>query len=210
MQRKQASLVSTGELDGPPQARHSFTVADQVDRLVCASEADPDRGFMARTMALCSPPRSNPGNRHQYKRVNGPFTLVMSTGGLYKLPFGNLPRLILAWVSTEAVKTQSREDPKPRAGSREIAGRLHAGTRHLQQQRRKVRPATEPNEPALQRTRPVDLQRRAGRGKREFVRGRPHRVLVERAQARRAEFVGKQDRTWRKVFQRDHQPALSR
>ena len=30
-----------------PQARHHFTVADQVDRLVAASEADPDRGFMA-------------------------------------------------------------------------------------------------------------------------------------------------------------------
>ena len=48
--------------DASPQARHSFTVADQVNRLVGASEADPDRGFMARTMALCSLPRSNPGN----------------------------------------------------------------------------------------------------------------------------------------------------
>ena len=26
-----------------------------------------------------------------------------------KLPFGNLPRLLLAWVSTEAVRTQSRK-----------------------------------------------------------------------------------------------------
>ena len=95
--------------DGSPQARHSFTQADQVDRLVCASEADPDRGFMARTMALCSLPRSNPGNRLQYKRVNGPFTLYMIAGGGNKLPFGNLPRLILAWVCTEAVRTQSRK-----------------------------------------------------------------------------------------------------
>ena len=60
-------------------------------------------------MALCSLPRSNPGNRLQYKRVNGPFTLYMIAGGGNKLPFGNLPRLILAWVSTEAVRTQSRE-----------------------------------------------------------------------------------------------------
>ena len=63
--------------DDSPQARHSFTVADQVDRLVWASEADPDRGFMARTMALYSLPRSNPGNRLQYKRVNGRYTLIM-------------------------------------------------------------------------------------------------------------------------------------
>ena len=91
-----------------PQARHHFTLADQVDRLVAASEADPDRGFMARTMALCSLPRTNPGNRLQYKRVNGPFTLHMIAGGSNKLPFGNFPRLILAWVCTEAVRTQSR------------------------------------------------------------------------------------------------------
>ena len=59
-------------------------------------------------MALCSLPRTNPGNRLQYKRVNGPFTLYMIAGGGNKLPFGNFPRLILAWVCTEAVQTQSR------------------------------------------------------------------------------------------------------
>ena len=32
----------------------------------------------------------------------------MSRTGEYKLPFGNLPRLLLAWVTTEAVRTQSR------------------------------------------------------------------------------------------------------
>ena len=93
----------------PPPARRGFTLADQVDRLVAASEADPDRGFMARTMALCSLPRTNPGNRYRYVRRNGPYTLVMSADGLYKLPFGNLPRLILAWVCTEAVRTGRRE-----------------------------------------------------------------------------------------------------
>ena len=109
MQRERGELVPIGEVvgdlddvlvpairDATPQARHSFTVADQVEQLVTASEADPDRGFMARTMALCSLPRSNPGNRTQYKRVNGPYTLVMSAAGINKLPFGNLPRLILA------------------------------------------------------------------------------------------------------------------
>ena len=54
-------------------------------------------------------PRSNPGNRLQYKRVNGPYTLYMIAGGDCKLPYGNLPRLLMAWVSTEAVRTQSRE-----------------------------------------------------------------------------------------------------
>ena len=33
----------------------------------------------------------------------------MTAGGGNKLLFGNSPRLILAWVSTEAVRTKSRE-----------------------------------------------------------------------------------------------------
>ena len=87
---------------------HHFTRFDQVNQLVSASEADPDRGFMARTMALCSLPRSNPGNRKEYVRRNGPYKLGMTAGIDNKLPYGNLPRLILAWVCTETVRTKSR------------------------------------------------------------------------------------------------------
>ena len=94
--------------EASPQALHHFTRFDQVDQLVSASEADPDLGFMARMMAICSLPRTNPGNRSKYVRRNGPYTLVMIAGGLHKLPFGNLPRLILAWVCTEAVRTRNR------------------------------------------------------------------------------------------------------
>ena len=73
MQRKRGELVPIGEvvadLDGPvqairdasPQALHHFTRFDQVNQLVSASEAEPEVGFMARMMALCSLPRSNPG-----------------------------------------------------------------------------------------------------------------------------------------------------
>ncbi len=95
--------------ESSPQALHHFTRFDQVDLLVRASEADPDLGFMARLMMLCSLPRTNPGRQLQYKRVNGPYTLIMTAGGKTGLPFGNLSRLLLAWVSTEAVRTQNRE-----------------------------------------------------------------------------------------------------
>ena len=107
MQRQRDGLVPIGDalsdLGGPVQA-----LADQVNQLVGASEADPDLGFMARLLALCSLPRTNPGNRLRYVRCNGPYTLVMNAGGLRKLPFGNFPRLLLAWLSTEAVRAQSR------------------------------------------------------------------------------------------------------
>ena len=92
-----------------PQALHHFTRLDQIDQLVEASEADADLGFMARLLALCSLPRTNPGDQKEYIRRNGPYTLGMSAGINNKLPYGNLPRLLLAWVCTEAVRTQNRE-----------------------------------------------------------------------------------------------------
>ena len=123
MERKRDGFVPLGDVAGAVelssgcvlthraaahQALHHFTSFDQVEQLVWASEADADVGFMARLLALCSLPRTNPGKRHQYKRVNGPYKLVMLAGADNKLPFGNLPRLLLAYVSTEAVRTQSR------------------------------------------------------------------------------------------------------
>ena len=58
-------------------------------QFVNASEADAELGFMARLLALCSLPRSNPGDRHEFKRVNGPYTLYMLAGGGNKLSYGN-------------------------------------------------------------------------------------------------------------------------
>ena len=95
--------------EASPQAVHHFTRFDQVNQLARASEADPDLGFMARLLVLCNLPRTNPGNRKEYKRVNGPYTLYMNAVGGCKLPYGNLPRLLLAWLSAEAVRTQSRD-----------------------------------------------------------------------------------------------------
>ena len=141
MQSKRDGLIPIGDAlsdlggpvqalrETPPPARHHFTQADQVNQLVSASEADPDRGFMARMMTLCSLPRTDPGNRIQYRRVNGPYKLVMIAGADKKLPYGNLPRLLLAWISTEAVRTQSRvlvlgdslSEPPPQAPAASLA-----------------------------------------------------------------------------------------
>ena len=101
MTRKQDAL--TRRAAGP------FTLVDQVNALVEAREADPDVGFVVRWLMICTMPRSNPGNRKEYVRHNGPWTLVMAAGHPHKLPFGNIPRLLAAWMCTEAVLTQSRD-----------------------------------------------------------------------------------------------------
>ena len=107
--KMQAAFTDLGWPVPTPQSFHHFTLAHQVDHLVTAREGEPDLGFMARMLALCSLPRTNPGRRKEYIRRNGPYTLGMTAGINNKLPYGNLPRLLLAWVTTEAVRTQSRE-----------------------------------------------------------------------------------------------------
>ena len=123
MERKRDGFVPLGDVvagvelpDGRPLTpaapgpRHHFTTLRQVNQLIEANETEPDLGFMARLLALCSLPRTNPKNRLQYVRRNGPYTLTMtaSSAGV-KLPYGTLPRLLLSWVCSEAVRTQNRE-----------------------------------------------------------------------------------------------------
>ena len=92
------------------QSEHHYSRLKQLNELVgIADDPNADMGFMARLLTLCSLPRTNPGDRAQYKRQNGPYKLIMIAGGDNKLPFGNLPRLLMAWVCTEAVKTQDRK-----------------------------------------------------------------------------------------------------
>lgn len=92
-----------------PQARHHRKTTDQINDLLEVRDGSPDIGFMTRLLTLCSLPRTDPGERLQYIRKNGPYTLGLVAGVENKLPFGNLPRLLLAWVCTEAVRTQNRD-----------------------------------------------------------------------------------------------------
>ena len=73
----------------PPtlQGKHHHTRGKQIDALLEIPDSSPDMGFMTRLLTLCSLPRTDPGNRLQYKRENGPFKLVMIAGGDNKLPF---------------------------------------------------------------------------------------------------------------------------
>ena len=65
-------------------------------------------GFMARAMVQATlPHRAVTGN--EFERRNGNFTLTLQAPSKIGLPYGSIPRLLLAWVTTEAVKTKSRE-----------------------------------------------------------------------------------------------------
>lgn len=65
-------------------------------------------GFMARAMVQATLPHRKVDSTY-FERKNGAFTLSMQALPKVGLPYGALPRLLLAWTTTEAVKTKSRE-----------------------------------------------------------------------------------------------------
>ncbi len=65
-------------------------------------------GFMARAMVQATlPHRKTEGN--EFTRKNGNYTLTIMAPSAIGLPYGPVPRLLLAWLTTEAVRTKSRE-----------------------------------------------------------------------------------------------------
>ena len=65
-------------------------------------------GFMARAMVHATVPYKDPKTDAFYRR-NGNFTLRIVAGYEGGIPFGIYPRLLLSWVTKEAVRTQSRK-----------------------------------------------------------------------------------------------------
>lgn len=65
-------------------------------------------GFMARSLAIATMPHKQvPGA--EFERTNGAFTLSMLAPSKIGLPYGSVPRLLMAWLTTEVVRTKERE-----------------------------------------------------------------------------------------------------
>lgn len=65
-------------------------------------------GFMARALVQATLPHSKvDGN--EFKRRNGYFKLTILADSDVGLPYGSVPRLLVAWLTTEAVRTKQRE-----------------------------------------------------------------------------------------------------
>lgn len=65
-------------------------------------------GFMARAMVQATLPHKKAlGN--EFTRTNGNFSLTLLAPAKIGLPYGSYPRLLLSWLTTEAVRTKERE-----------------------------------------------------------------------------------------------------
>ena len=67
----------------------------------------PEIGFICRSVVLATLPHSDPGTSH-FVRHNGNYRLVLNSLPEIGLPYGVIPRLLLIWMTTEAVRTKRR------------------------------------------------------------------------------------------------------
>src|SRR6185312_6241277 len=87
-------------------------------------------GYMAKALVQATLPHKNPGSINVWWRRNGDFSMAIQPGYAIDknnnshcigLPYGTKPRLIMAFISSEAVKTKNKEI---------ILGRSLAGFMH--------------------------------------------------------------------------------
>lgn len=80
---------------------------------IAARPNDAELAYQARSMMQCTLPHRNPGEVPIWARRNGDLTLMLQPGYDDKtlkslgFPFGEIPRLLLIWIVTEAVRTKS-------------------------------------------------------------------------------------------------------
>jgi Plasmid encoded RepA protein len=73
-----------------------------------------DAAYLPRELVQVTLPHKNPGNIPVWRRTNGNLTVGiqpgadLTTGQSYGYPYGTIPRLLLFWVTTEAVQKKSR------------------------------------------------------------------------------------------------------
>lgn len=65
-------------------------------------------GYMAKSLVQANLPHKKP-TTNEYKKINGNYSLIILAPSEIGLPYGTMPRLLLSWITTEAVKKKSKE-----------------------------------------------------------------------------------------------------
>ena len=117
---KNSELLTRAREQKPPPAPSPPALTLSQKKLIEAATAirlDPDaveRAYMARQLVQCTLPHRNPGKVEAWERRNGNLALVIQPGWDSEkkrpvgYPYGTIPRLLLFWITTEAVKTKNR------------------------------------------------------------------------------------------------------
>jgi len=103
---------------GQPETQNEKLLRTAQDVFFAPAIEAGELAFMSKCFIQATLPHSDPGNVPIWGRKNGDYTLTIQPHfTLYDdgqphnigLPYGTIPRLILAWANGEVVKTKSRE-----------------------------------------------------------------------------------------------------
>jgi len=115
--RKRKEKKDTGPVDLPQELLP--LISQQKMKLISIAgdiRLDPDKtesAFLARQLVQATLPHKNPGNIPAWSRKNGDLTLTIRPGWdeknkkLIGYPYGTIPRLLLFWITTEAIRTKN-------------------------------------------------------------------------------------------------------
>ena len=99
----------TGRKPIPRQTAKIIQAATEIQQ---DAPSDQDKAFLARQLVQTTLPHADPGNVPVWSRTNGNITLLIQQG--YKAngegvghPYGTIPRLLMYWMTTEAVRTKT-------------------------------------------------------------------------------------------------------
>jgi hypothetical protein len=117
---KKRKKKSAQEITNSAVDQNSFqSISQQKMKLISVAgeiRLNPDKAesaFIARQLVQATLPHKNPGNIPAWSRKNGDLTLTLrpgwdeKTGKNIGYPYGTLPRLLLFWITTEAVRTKN-------------------------------------------------------------------------------------------------------
>lgn len=97
------------------QSKSSQKLIDaSVDIRMNSDPSAQDKAFLTRQLVQVTLPHSNPGDIPVWERINGNMSLIIRPGWDRKkdqpvgYPYGTVPRLLLFWMTTEALRTGSR------------------------------------------------------------------------------------------------------
>lgn len=95
--------------------RHQTQLIEAASQIMDSWPGRDELAYMAKHLVQVTLPHSDPGDIQAWTRTNGDLTLVITrsnldirSGKLIGYPYGTIPRLLLYWLTSEAVRTKQR------------------------------------------------------------------------------------------------------
>lgn len=102
------TIVLEGKYKNSPKKIHQY-ITEVLEIDAVNKQEVGQLAFMARAMVMATLPHSNPNN-HIFERKNGHYTLTMTANPKFGLPYGSIPRMLFAWITTITV---NQKNPSP-------------------------------------------------------------------------------------------------